>query len=136
MPGRVSAAALELVRNETELGRRMYARGFVLRGKLSVTKWRQFLRAVAKSMNMTPAGKAAAWRYPLHGKGGCGTTICQPITESFIVLDTWPDHDGAYLFICSCRQFFPGRDLPLVISQFDLEEDDVSAPITLKLDRE
>jgi hypothetical protein len=28
-----------------------------------------------------------------------------PITESFLALDTWSDHDGAYLFVCSCRPF-------------------------------
>jgi hypothetical protein len=32
-------------------------------------------------------------------------TACQPLTESFIVLDTWDQHDGAYLHISSCQKF-------------------------------
>jgi S-adenosylmethionine/arginine decarboxylase-like enzyme len=54
---------------------------------------------------MTPVHKATKYQYPVEGKGGVGFTIFQPITESFMALDAWPDHDGAYLFICSCKDF-------------------------------
>ena len=59
-------------------------------------------------------------------------TAVQPITESFIALDTWPDHDGAYLFVCSCRKF-DMVDLVAAIRKFDLALDETSAPSVLKI---
>lgn len=89
-----------------EHGQRMHAQNVVLRGRLSVEEWKAFLVECVHAMDMTPAGDPAVWRYPNEeGKGGVGTTICQPITESFIVADVWDDHDGAYLHVSSCRPF-------------------------------
>src|SRR3974390_476497 len=88
-----------------ELGRFMYTQGLTLEGRLSEAGWKAFLKEAARCMGMECAGKPATWRYPLDGKGGNGLTICQPITDSFLVADTWPDHDGAYLHIASCKQF-------------------------------
>lgn len=86
----------------------MFAQNIVLNGRLSEQDWRAFLADFTKSVGMTTAGEAAVWRYPTsEGKGGVGMTICQPITESFIVIDTWPDHDGAYLHFASCVRFDP-----------------------------
>jgi S-adenosylmethionine/arginine decarboxylase-like enzyme len=87
------------------LGRRMYVRGIVLYGRLTEKMWRDFLNEAARDMNMSPIAKPAVWTYPLYGEGGVGSTIVQPITESFLALDTWPDHGGAYLMICSCRSY-------------------------------
>lgn len=115
-----------------DLGKEMYSRAIVLRGRLTVTRWRRFLIECAKAMNMTPAGEAACWGYPLNGKGGKGYTLCQPITESFLVLDSWPDHDGAYLFIASCRRFAPSKIRETII-RFGLEHDAISSPSTLRL---
>jgi len=90
-----------------ELGERMFVRGMVLFGKVQEINWREFLVDVAKALDMTPIAHAASWKFPLHGAGGNGRTIIQPITESFLVVDTWPDHRGAYLLICSCKPFEP-----------------------------
>lgn len=87
------------------LGARMHTQGVVIRGSLDEEGWRRFLVKCAEALGMSPSGEARVWDYPIAGKGGEGMTIVQPITESFLALDTWSDHDGAYLFICSCRRF-------------------------------
>lgn len=93
-----------------KLGRRIYSQNIVLRGRLAAIAWKALLVDCIAAMGMTTAGEAAVWSYPTtEGKGGVGTTICQPMAESFMVVDTWPDHDGAYLHISSCMQFDPSK---------------------------
>lgn len=90
----------------TELGRRIFSQNIVLRGRLANASWRSFLLDCIAEMGMTSAGDAATWIYPTdEGKGGVGITVCQPMTESFMVADVWPDHSGAYLHISSCKAF-------------------------------
>lgn len=92
---------------EAPLGAKMHSAGFVLKGELSETRWREFLLAVTDAIGMEPVGEPAVWVYPIEGgKGGKGQTIVLPITESFLALDTWSDHGGAYLFVCSCRFYY------------------------------
>lgn len=90
---------------EVELGKRMHSCGIALRGSLHELIWLELLHAIASAIGMTAVGQPKVWTYPLEGKGGTGQTILLPITESFLALDTWSDHDGAYLFVCSCRQY-------------------------------
>lgn len=85
----------------------MFVRGMVLHGKAEAVNWRRFLLDATKALGMSPVARTASWKFPLHGAGGNGRTIIQPITESFLVIDTWPDHRGAYLLICSCKPFEP-----------------------------
>lgn len=93
--------------SEGPLGAKMHAGGFVLKGQLPESEWRAFLYAVASAIDMEAVGDPAVWVYPIEGgKGGKGQTIVLPITESFLALDTWSDHDGAYLFVCSCRFYY------------------------------
>jgi len=87
------------------LGERMHSCGIVLRGALPELHWMELLHALARAIGMTAVGQPKVWTYPIAGKGGTGQTILLPITESFLALDTWSDHDGAYLFVCSCRQY-------------------------------
>lgn len=88
------------------LGQKMRVAGIVLRGELPVTEWQHFLKDVTKKIGMSAVGEGAVCSYPLpNGKGGIGHSIFLPITESFLVLDTWSDHNGAFLFICSCKSF-------------------------------
>lgn len=90
------------------LGRRMFFHAFAIRGWMENDQWRVFLADAVCAIDMENVGSAAEWTYPLvNGAGGNGSTIVQPITESFLALDTWPDHDGAYLVVCSCRPFEP-----------------------------
>lgn len=106
--------------DEPPLGERIRAFGVVLHGRLDETRWRQFLHEVALAIGMNAVGDEAVWTYPINGKGGSGQTIVLPITESFLALDTWPDHDGAYLFVCSCR-FFHSEDVDAVAGLFGLK---------------
>lgn len=110
----------------------MYTRAMTLHGRLSLARWKRFLVECAEALGMAPVGDPAVWHYPVGGKGGTGTTIVQPITESFLALDTWPDHDGAYLFIASCKSFFPAQ-LRETIARFELDEDEIGEPQTLHL---
>jgi len=116
------------------LGRRVYSQNAVLRGKLSDLHWEAFLIECTVALGMDPAGKAAIFHYPLdNGKGGTGLTVCQPITTSFMVVDVWPDFDGAYLHISSCKKFAIA-DLVETIRHFELALDFAGAVETLRLD--
>lgn len=84
----------------------MHAAGIVLHGALPELRWLELLHAVAKAIGMEAVGEPKVWTYPFEGKGGTGQTMLLPITESFLALDTWADHDGAYLLVCSCRPYF------------------------------
>lgn len=90
---------------EPPLGARMHSCGIVLLGTLAELHWLEFLHAVVRAIGMNAVGQPKIWTYPFEGKGGTGQTILLPISESFLALDTWSDHDGAYLFVCSCRSY-------------------------------
>lgn len=116
-----------------ELGRRMFSQNIVLRGYLGDAQWIDFIVRAVKDLGMTPAGPPAVWKYPIEdGKGGEGMTACQPIVESFLVIDTWTDLAGAYLHISSCKEFSVG-DLVNTILDFGLSGS-CGARETLKLD--
>jgi S-adenosylmethionine/arginine decarboxylase-like enzyme len=102
------------------LGTRMHSQGFVFKGKMETGRWQSLLCAAAEAMGMSPVAHPALWRYPMEGAGGNGITIVQPITESFLALDIWPDHDGAYLFVCSCKPF-TAAGVVTVARQFGLK---------------
>lgn len=92
---------------DAPLGAMMHSAGFVLKGELSETRWIEFLEAVTDAIGMEAVGEVVVRSYPIEGgKGGKGQTLFLPITESFLALDTWSDHGGAYLFVCSCRLFY------------------------------
>lgn len=91
-----------------DLGLNAHMLALSLGGEKSREDWRDFVNEAVKRIGMTPVGHMAEWHYPEccpKGIGPNGDIIVQPISESFIALDTWPDHKGAYLFVCSCRQF-------------------------------
>ena len=118
-----------------DLGRKMFSQNIVLRGRLAEHNWIEFLQRAVTALGMTPSGDPTIWRYPTaDGKGGVGATICQPLTESFAVLDYWDDHDGAYLHISSCKRY----DAPAIVtpaSEFKLAVDFLGRPEVLRLDR-
>lgn len=92
--------------SSTPLGRSMHFHSFALAGVLSTAQWHELLDETTQAIGMTPHEPAMVWDYPTSdGAGGCGATIVRPITESFLAVDAWPDHSGAYLIVCSCRQF-------------------------------
>ncbi len=98
------------------LGMTMHVQAVTLRGRLDDKAWLAFAREAVECIGMEPAGDPAVWHYPIgDGKGGLGMTICQPMTESHLVIETWPDHDGAYVNIGSCKPF----SLHLMSEAFD-----------------
>ncbi len=102
---------------EQALGRSMHMHSFSLQGtSMPHENWRRFLDELVKAIGMRPVGMPAMWHYPTErgGHGGFGTTMIQPITESFLAVDTWPDHGGAYLIVCSCRRFDVQQIKPLL----------------------
>lgn len=120
-------------RQRPALGTRMHTQGFALKGKMEAARWQSFLCAVAEAMGMTPTGHPAMWKYPLaNGAGGTGITLIQPITESFLAIDIWPDHGGAYLQICSCK-FFSKSNVIAMARQFGLVTYDATELEVLEL---
>lgn len=87
------------------LGRRIWLLALSIGGSRTEAQWFRFLDQLTQTMGMNKADRPVAWHYPIEGAGGNGMTIIQPITESFLALDTWPDHNGVYLFINSCKPF-------------------------------
>ena len=79
--------------------------GLSIKGDHTENGWLRFLNGITTALGMHPVGVPMIWRYPVEGKGGNGATMVQAITDSFLALDTWPDHDGCYLFINSCKLF-------------------------------
>jgi hypothetical protein len=91
-----------------------------LRGELPVSEWQAFLKNLVEVIGMTAVSEPVVCSYPLpNGAGGVGHSIFVPITESFVVLDTWSDHNGAYLFVCSCKPFAL-HDIDSVAGDFGL----------------
>jgi hypothetical protein len=111
---------------EPPLGTRMHAMGMVLHGGFDASPhppeeaWIEFLRKVAKAIGMSPVAEPVVFTYPLQGKGGIGQTVFMPISESFLALDTWSDHSGAYLLVCSCRSY-ASDDIDAVAAKFGLK---------------
>lgn len=103
-------------------GQRMHCAGIVLKGTLTdAVRWIELLEAIAEAIGMSAVEEPKVWSYPTaNGSGGVGMTIVLPITESFLALDTWSDHDAAYLFVCSCRLFHTA-DIDKVAQTFSLK---------------
>jgi hypothetical protein len=89
------------------LGRHVQVHHFVMHGQLTIDQWLGFIADVVATIDMECSGEPVVRQYPIDGKGGYGATIFQAITTSYIVLDTWPQHNGAYLALASCKKFNP-----------------------------
>lgn len=90
--------------NESELGLKVQVYGAAIH---PVPKYvARFTSELVKVLGMEEAHDPKTYRYPTSGgAGGDGVTHIQPITDSFIVVDTWNLHSGAYLHVCSCKPF-------------------------------
>jgi len=89
----------------SEFGQSMYGSMISLKGEINQEKCEKLTESIIKSIGMEKAYEPAIYNFPLNGKGGKGFTYIQPITESFIAWDVWEDHKGAYLIICSCKDY-------------------------------
>ena len=89
------------------LGDRLHLTGWIIVGKLDYQNSGYIIASIIDSIGMTPAHGSSLCCYPAGGKGGVGFTVFQPITESFIILDAWPEREipGGYLVIGSCKSY-------------------------------
>lgn len=114
------------------IGAEICHQGIALSGDVTSEEWIKFLSACIPALGMTSAGDHKVWNYPVGGKGGQGMTVVMPLTESFLALDTYDNHCGAYLFVASCRPFSRSQIEP-VVAKFGLEYVDESPFAVLRL---
>ena len=88
---------------QLKLGEKMDVVGFAVKGNTSFFEGRMLVELVVHALGMNKVHQPTYYKYPVDGAGGVGFTYIQPISESFVALDSWPDHKGAYLVICSCK---------------------------------
>ena len=88
-----------------ELGTQLNVCCLSLKGDSSIDACLALIDKVVDAIGMTKAQDATCYHYPFMNKGGTGTTIVQPITESFLVVDSWVDFDGIYLLVASCKDY-------------------------------
>lgn len=93
------------VPRKAEFGDVMFLLDFVINGHVPRNEVKAVAASIIKAIDMEACYTAAEWHYPLNGKGGEGVTLVQPLTESFIAIDTYPTH--AFVFIKSCKPFNP-----------------------------
>jgi S-adenosylmethionine/arginine decarboxylase-like enzyme len=86
-----------------KLGERMDIVTLAIKGHCSIIVGTKLVEELVKVLGMNKAHDPVVYDYPVGGSGGTGYTYIQPITESFIAFDAWPDFGGAYLIICSCK---------------------------------
>jgi S-adenosylmethionine/arginine decarboxylase-like enzyme len=86
-----------------KLGERLDVVTLAIKGHCSVVAGTRLVDELVKVLKMNKAHDRITYDYPVGGSGGTGYTMIQPITESFIAFDAWPDFGGAYLIICSCK---------------------------------
>lgn len=88
------------------LGKKMYSYFASISGRSDLDD-KKLIQDLCEIAGMSPVeNNPPQWVYPTsEGLGGVGRTTFLPITESFIVIDSWPHHDGRYLVLCSCKPF-------------------------------
>mgnify|MGYP003395915291 CR=1 FL=1 len=74
-------------------------------GEITKEGCSEITERIIKRIGMSAVHFPVIYRYPVDGKGGSGFTLIQPISESFLVWDTWEKLNGAYFFLCSCKGF-------------------------------
>ena len=88
-----------------QFGSRLFYAMFSVKGDVSEDIGIKMVEKIVDEIGMERAVGESISRYPVNGRGGVGYTFFQPITESFLAFDAWPDLKGAYLVICSCKPF-------------------------------
>ena len=102
------------------LGENMKILSVAIRGNVNEESGQLLVKELVEAIGMTIAPEQLLCRYPVDGKGGFGYTFFQPLTESFIAFDSWPDLCGAYLIMCSCGS------LPLTTTLKVIEKHDLT----------
>ena len=89
-----------------ELGQHMQVALLSVAGEFTEDNCDTIIEGMMKRIDMTKVHYPINYHYPVDSKGGRGFTYIQPITESFIAFDVWPNFGGAYVVICSCKPFW------------------------------
>jgi hypothetical protein len=87
------------------LGEKTFIFMATIKGYFLEKTCKDLTQKIIKKIGMTPAYESQSFYFPYCGKGGNGLTYFQPITESFICWDVWPQWEGAYLIVCSCKEY-------------------------------
>lgn len=89
------------------LGTCLIVTGWRVGGRVAPLRLAIILNQVVAIAGMSTGGlKPKIWSYPtLEGKGGVGETIVQPLVESLIFGDAWPDHNVTYIILASCKEY-------------------------------
>jgi S-adenosylmethionine/arginine decarboxylase-like enzyme len=97
------------------LGENMLVAAFAIRGDVKKETAKVMIDLIMDKIDVLPAHTSITYDYPVGpDKGGVGYTYIQPITESFIAFDAWPDKGGAYFIICSCKPFWLADVIKLI----------------------
>lgn len=92
--------------------------GWRVQGNLSTSEVVGLSYDLIRFVSMEPDGMPVLDHYPKGGKGGEGiqvfhrSRIYQPLTESWVVISTWPRHGFIRINLSSCKTF----------NQYEVEE--------------
>lgn len=96
---------------EGVLGENLKVGGVAIRELLNPDEIMVLLKAAIDHVKMSTGGlEPHVWIYPIvdeNGveRGGVGQTIAQPLVESLMFGDNWPELAKCYFVLCSCRFF-------------------------------
>jgi hypothetical protein len=91
---------------ENILGVTEYQAGWRIKGYLTSAEVAQLAHDLIKFVGMTPDPPFDLREYPnATGHGGVGIQLYQPLTESWLVVGTWPDHGFFRVNLSSCKPF-------------------------------
>ena len=92
------------------LGVQMWTADFCVHNLVGEEQAMDLCSEITRILDMEPVEHTHTWRYPINDyKGGEGFTYLQPITESFIIVDSYTNLPSAYVTVRSCKQFDPQR---------------------------
>ena len=80
--------------------------GFGVHGRLTEEAAILLAIDIVDAIGMTCSHPPTITRYePKNGQPSLGYIVQQCIVESFITLDVWPERQGLYIHIASCKDF-------------------------------
>lgn len=103
--------------HDSSFGKEIFILGASLSGRILAAEWEGFLPELYLATGIRPSHASQTFDY-----GTIGYIHIQPIISSFIVLDVWPDHEGAYLHICSCKPFNIDDVIALIKGKYKVVE--------------
>ena len=88
------------------LGETEWQSGWRIQGDLTMGEVISLSQSLIKFINMTPDPPFDLRNYPnAAGCGGVGVQLYQPLTESWIVIGTWPQHGFFRINLSSCKPY-------------------------------